>query len=221
MTLPRVPETALIEDKEEINSWNIINRTLIDTSFAEWFKFRKDKSGTIVNLGCGIANLEIALLDQIYDLKFLSVDGSAGMIEVAKQNIHNNGLDDNVTLKNCMIEDVGHIPDCKTVISHGVLHHFEDPYQFWNAAIKIPKSGGILMIMDLIRPNTDEEVEEIISEWGQNNSEYIDSLRRSLHAAFTEDEIKEQLNSLGLEHQVLSFSGPDAGNLMMISVTTK
>lgn len=221
MTLPRVPEPALIEDHNEIDSWAEINRNFIHTAFVEWFKFRKDKSGIIVNLGCGTANLEVALLDQMHDLKFLSVDGSKGMIESAKQTIKNNGIEDNVTLKHCMIEDVGYIDECKTVISHGVLHHFTDPYKFWNAAKIIPKSEGKIMVMDLIRPDTQDELNEIVSSWGQNNDEYIDSLRRSLHAAFTEEEVCEQLTNLNLDHEVLSFKGVNNGNLMLIAATIK
>jgi len=219
--ITRIPEPALIENKNEIDSWAMINRNLVNTSFSEWFKFRKNKEGIIVNLGCGVANLEVTLLDVIDDLHFLSVDGSKGMIETARQTIKSNGIEDYVTLKNIMIEDVGYVENCNTVISHGVLHHFEDPTVFWNSASKIPEAGGIIMVMDLLRPNTEEELENIVAEWGQDNEEYIDSLRRSLYAAFTEQEVREQLTNLEMEHEVLTFEGADSGNLMMISAKVK
>jgi len=56
---------------------------------------------------------------------------------------------------------------------------------------------------------------------GSRQREYIDSLRRSLYAAFTEQEVREQLTNLEMEHEVLTFEGADSGNLMMISAKVK
>ena len=217
--ITRICEPALMEDEAQVKSWNNAHRKFSIGGFVEWFKHRKDRSGIIVDVGCGTGALGIELLTEFPKIKIKGFDGSALMIQYAKENIKNNNLEHAYEVECTMIEDVAPIKDCKTIVSLGVLHHFEDPIIFWNSLKQISSAPGVCwMILDIVRPNSESEVEEIIATVETKSAEYTNDLRNSLYAAFTVDEVKNQLTSLNLIYDIDVHFNPIAGELMMIQV---
>lgn len=217
--IPRICEPALMEDESQVKAWNNAHRKFSIGGFVEWFKHRKDTSGTIVDVGCGTGALGIEMLSVFPKIKIKGFDGSALMIEYAKENIKNNNLEHVYEVECSMIEDIAPIEDCKTIISLGVLHHFEDPVIFWNSLKRISSMPGTCwMILDIVRPENESEVDEILATIKNKSFEYENDLRNSLYAAFTVDEVKTQLTELNLTYDIDAHVNPIAGELMMVQV---
>jgi 2-polyprenyl-3-methyl-5-hydroxy-6-metoxy-1,4-benzoquinol methylase len=218
--IDRICESQLMEKEEQVISWNNAHRHYIVRGFVEWFRYRKDKSGIIVDAGCGTGLLGVELLSEFPELKIKAYDGSELMIKYANENIKKNNLENSYEASLSMIEDIGPIDDCKTIISMGVLHHYEDPMIFWNSLKSISsKPGSVWMIIDLVRPESRDELNEILyTIETKSSSTYIDDLKKSLYAAFSKQEVEDQLSSLGLPYRITKNINPIAGELMLIQV---
>lgn len=219
--MDRVLEESLMVNKDQVEAWNSAHRQFTIDGFVEWFKHRKDKQGLIVDIGCGTGTLAFSLLDEFPNLKIKGFDGSPAMIDYAERTIKEKSLEDSYSVECKMIEDIEPIPECKTIISLGVLHHFADPIVFWKSLDRISPPGSVWMILDIHRAKDENEINEIIevvSGTNKNNQLYIDDLANSLRAAFTEQEIRDQLSSLGLRFNIDLHINPVAGEIMMIQV---
>jgi hypothetical protein len=80
-----------------------------------------------------------------------------------------------------------------------MLHHLHDPFVLWNL-IKTAKNNPAVFIMDLMRPESDEQVYKLVEEYASNEPLILKKdFRNSLKAAFTPDEVVSQLKTAGLE----------------------
>jgi 2-polyprenyl-3-methyl-5-hydroxy-6-metoxy-1,4-benzoquinol methylase len=143
------------------------------------------------------------------------------MIELAQKNLEDANLTESVKLQNVMIQDVGPIPDVKTVISLGVLHHFENPNEFWESIIRITDgTPSVAMVLDLVRPEEEWVIDELEALFKDTHPElYVQDTLNSLRAAFTEEEVRNQLSQLELNHDIKVHINPATGaELMLIQV---
>ena len=87
------------------------------------------------------------------------------------------------------------------VVCTGALHHFHDPMVLWNTIRDVSGDGTRVLIQDLTRPESREAAQALVDRYAGGEPEI---LRRdyfqSLLAAFTPDEIRDQLRRVGFEH---------------------
>jgi len=90
------------------------------------------------------------------------------------------------------------------IISNSLVHHLPNPYKFWYALKHLAKPGSPVFVMDLLRPETTEEAQELVDQYAANEPE---QLRRdfynSLLAAFTEDEVAACLAEMNLSRLLI------------------
>jgi hypothetical protein len=74
-----------------------------------------------------------------------------------------------------------------------------DPYLFWNEVVRLGKPGGVVLIMDLFRPESPKRAHEIVEQYSGSEAPVLkEDFFNSLCAAFTLREIRHQLRSRGL-----------------------
>jgi hypothetical protein len=82
----------------------------------------------------------------------------------------------------------------------GALHHFHDPMVLWSCIRDVAGDGGRVLVQDLIRPASRDAARALVDRYAEGEPEI---LRRdyfqSLLAAFTLDEIRDQLHRVGFE----------------------
>lgn len=182
--------------QEQCSAFDTAPRKILRDIFLKYIKKSIIIESNVIDLGCGPADYIIELCKENPDIKITGVDGSAEMIAIAQQAVYSSNLIDQIFLKNSMFENINEKYD--TVISTNTLHHSSDPNEFWKIIKKI--SNKNLFVLDLLRPDTEKEVEKIIELHAANtNLYYQKDFRNSLKAAFTLQEIKKQLieNNLG------------------------
>ena len=85
------------------------------------------------------------------------------------------------------------------LVSNSALHHFHDPYKFWDALKKIGKKKCIHIHRDLIRPASIKKALEIKEKYLSTSPDILKKdFYASLKASFTVDEVNEQLVNAGL-----------------------
>ena len=93
------------------------------------------------------------------------------------------------------------------VISRYMLHHIHNPIIFWREIKRLVKFGGVVYVMDLIRPGSPEDARKIVEEVaGKEDHILKEDFYNSLCAAFTPEEVIKQLTKAGLNLSVEKVS---------------
>ena len=164
-------------------------------------RFPRFISGKVIDLGCGPADVTVRFVKAFPGVTALGVDGSEAMLEFGRRRIHEDGLDLRITLENRYLPDaVLEKRKFDAVISNSLLHHFADAVSFWRTAALCAKPGAPVLVVDLLRPLDHETALRLVN---QNAPDAPPVLQRdfvaSLHAAYTVEEVQQQLRDAGLK----------------------
>jgi len=163
-------------------------------------RFPQFAGGHVVDLGCGAADVTIRFAKAFPQITALGVDGSEAMLRFRRMKVHAAGLDDRITL------DSRYLPDealererFDAVICNSLLHHFADPLELWQTAARCARPGAPVFMVDLLRPADAETAKRYVDELAKDAPPVLQrDFLASLHAAYTLDEVRNQLNAAGL-----------------------
>lgn len=176
----------------------------------------------VIDLGCGPALIPILLCecvaqldsDDIRQLEVMGVDNCVEMLEIARIEIELAGRLREIQLQQIDLNDPEALQTnlANTVICNTVLHHLDDPSTALRLAIRALRPGGRLFIRDLVRPETDADVERLVVLHG--GSARVDAsgvsppqlLRQSLHASLTLAEIRGLVSDLGIDADCVNMT---------------
>ena len=156
--------------------------------------------GHVLDLGCGTGDVTVRFAQAFPAVTVLGVDGSDAMLAFARQRVHEEGLETRVRLEKHYLPDASlEKQDCDAVISNSLLHHVQDPVALWRTAAKCVRPNSPVLVVDLLRPADPETVIRLVNQHAEDAPSL---LRRdfiaSLHAAYTLDEVRQQLIAAGL-----------------------
>jgi ubiquinone/menaquinone biosynthesis C-methylase UbiE len=163
---------------------------------------------TAVDIGCGPGDVMIRLARALPDLEVVAIDGSAPMITLARGAVLGAGLGDRITLVQGYVPGVAldaHSFDA--VLSKDLLHHVPDPSSLWKEIARLARPGAVVYVMDLVRPATHEDAARIVDRVAAREDPILrEDFFNSLCAAFTVDELREQVAGAGLRLEVRQVS---------------
>jgi len=162
----------------------------------------------VIDIGCGPADVDIRIARIKPDIEIIAVDGSEQMIKIAQQAVKG------AEFEQLIMPKLGYIPGLPisqhtfdAILSKDLLHHLPDPSVLWNEAKRLGKSGAAIYVMDLFRPRTQEDARQIVEKVAANGPTILkQDFFNSLCAAFTSEEVEEQLRAAGLRLQVAKVS---------------
>lgn len=208
--MDRILEPELMDDPKQAKAYAQADFEEENQGFVERFKeyFPEFTQGTVLDLGCGPADIPIRFAKVYPDCQVIGIDASAPMIQLGEQAVKDAGLTDRITLRCERIDDVAGARIADAAISNSLLHHLSNPLQFWQKIRQLVKPGAPVLVMDLLRPDSPEAAQAIVDQYAVNEP---DILRRdfynSLLAAFTEDEIGSQLARMNLTRLLIDIPG--------------
>jgi ubiquinone/menaquinone biosynthesis C-methylase UbiE len=165
-----------------------------------------DRLGAIVDLGCGPGDIDIRLARAAPGAAITAVDGSRPMIALAERAVRAAGLERRITLLHGRLPGLA-LASADAVISKDLLHHLPDPSVLWNEVVRLVRRDGAVYVMDLVRPSTPDEARRIVEAVaGQEDAILRQDFFNSLCAAFTVDEMREQLRAANLPLGVAQIS---------------
>jgi ubiquinone/menaquinone biosynthesis C-methylase UbiE len=198
--MERVLEPEVMDTWEESVEYDAMDFTDVNTAFAERAIALGPASGLVWDAGTGTARIPILLCQRQPQWKITATDLSRNMLMIGEKNVELAGLQAQITLE---YVDAKQLPypsqQFDMVISNSLVHHLPDPLPFLQELKRVLRSGGAVLLRDLLRPEHETIVEALVSGIGTEYNDHQRQLfRDSLGAAFRLDEIRELLQQAGL-----------------------
>ena len=205
----RIPEPELMEEMEQARAYAEADFNDPHNMFVDEFRrrFGAFPSGTVLDMGCGTADISCRFARAFPEAEIHGIDGSAAMLEFAERAVAAQGLEHRITLFLLAIP----APELPLerydgIIINSLLHHLPAPEVMWQTIEKAAKPGAPVFVMDLIRPDTKAEALNIVETYSGNEPEILKrDFFNSLLAAYRPDEIREQLFQAGLDYLSLEI----------------
>lgn len=191
----RILEPEVMDDEEEAKEYEQMDFTEVNTDFA----LLASKLGNerekikVLDIGTGTGQIPLILADFRPQWQITAIDLAASMLKIAEKQIREKNKSSQITLE---LVDGKKTPYADSsfdlVISNSVIHHIPQPMVLLREINRILKPKGVVLLRDLFRPESEEEIERIVEEANLDYSPRQKQLfKDSLHAALTVNEIKD------------------------------
>jgi ubiquinone/menaquinone biosynthesis C-methylase UbiE len=203
--MERILEPELMDDEQQSVAYaeadfSTSNQLFVDSLVRDFPAHLR----TVVDIGCGPADVVIRLAKAAPAASITALDGSAPMIALARTAARAAGVDDRLTLVYTRIP--GPPPASRSfdaVLSKDLLHHLPDPAMLWNEVKRLGRPGAAVYVMDLVRPESEDAARAMVEEGAGSEDPILQrDFYNSLLAAFTMDEVRSQLSAAGLDMTV-------------------
>jgi ubiquinone/menaquinone biosynthesis C-methylase UbiE len=206
--LTRVPEPEVMDDPAHARAYSEADFSGPHGAFVDefWRRFPEltTRSFDGIDLGCGPADVTVRFARAHPHARVVGIDASEPMLELGRERVVSEGLDDRVALER------GHLPDVDlpsttfdAVVSNSLLHHLADPADLWSTVALVARPGAAVFVMDLCRPVSDADVEALVDRYASDEPDLLrHDFRASLRAAYRPDEVAAQLTAASLSFDV-------------------
>ena len=207
--MERTLEPELMEDEQQALAYakadfSTSNQWYVDHLLADY----PEDLSRVLDIGCGPGDVMLRLATARPGVRITAIDGSGAMIGLARNAARGTQRDQRITLLQ------GRIPGLPleersfdAILSKDLLHHLPDPMVLWAEAQRLGRSGAVVYVMDLIRPDTSEAARTIVETVAGDELPVLkEDFYASLCAAFTLDEVKGQVKRSGLPLAVTRVS---------------
>ena len=201
--IPRVLEPEAMETAEEVRQYDAMDHSAVNSRFVGDFLSIHGpcRGGEILDVGTGTARIPIALAEADHQALVLAVDLSETMLDQAEVNIADAGLSERVRTHQgdakALLDTFGR-GVFEGVISNTIIHHIPDPLPALETMARLVAPGGTLMVRDLARPESLEEIARLSSTYAAGETPSARALfEASLNAALTLEEIRALIGDLG------------------------
>ncbi|MEY3964546.1 MAG: hypothetical protein RLZZ106_1801, partial [Cyanobacteriota bacterium] len=153
----------------------------------------------LVDLGCGPGNISFRLAERYSGAAVLGIDGAAAMLAPALQQLAEHPhLQGRLGFEQVCLPAADLPGGYTAVVSNSLLHHLHDPQVLWRSVAQLAGPGACVYVKDLRRPATPQAALALQQLYLADapavlQHDYI----ASLHAAFTPDEVQQQLQRQG------------------------
>ncbi len=195
--MERIPEPELMEDPAQALAYARADFADVNQGFVDRFRAGHPElvQGRVLDLGCGPADIPIRLARAAPGLRVTAVDGSEAMLAQARKTVTEAGAAASVHLVRARVPILPlRRASFDAIISNSLLHHLNDPREFWREVLRVGRPGAWLMVMDLFRPDSPEQAREIVEAAAADEDPILkQDFFHSLLAAFTVEEVRAQL----------------------------
>jgi ubiquinone/menaquinone biosynthesis C-methylase UbiE len=202
--MKRIPEPELMDSKAQAAAYAETDFSEPHDAFVQHFqnRFPDFREGTVLDLGCGTADVIIRFAQHYSSAHITGIDGSRAMLEIGRKDLSSRGFHNNVFLKQCRLTDEKLCAvKFNAVISNSLLHHLEDPSVLWNTVRTCGLHSSPVFIMDLLRPDDENTARNLVHEYASDAPALLqEDFYSSLCAAYTLDEIKDQLTAAAMDY---------------------
>lgn len=201
--MERVLEPEAMDSCEESEAYDAMDHTEVNIAFVERVVELGANGGRFLDIGTGTAEIPIRLSRRLPTLEIIGIDLSSSMLELGNSHVTEAGLSDRITLAQADAKDLPYPSQFfDGVLSNSILHHIPDPLPMLREVSRIIRPDGLILIRDLIRPESSENALHLVERYAEGATPYQKKLfYDSFLAAFTIPEINGmlvQVNLLGI-----------------------
>jgi ubiquinone/menaquinone biosynthesis C-methylase UbiE len=241
--LTRVLEPELMDTPEEARDYDAMDHSSVNVRFCEDLMSNgeigfADSSGkrsaspigaSVLDVGTGTALIPIELCRRLSNVHVVAVDLAEHMLALAKKNVARAGLQDRVMLEKVDAKSMPYENESfATTVSNSIVHHIPDPRAVLSEMNRVTMHGGLIFIRDLARPESDTEVDRLVTLYGgeppadpsqkESFENQRELFRASIKTALTIDEVAAMAKECGMasdavrmtsdRHWTLAFRKP-------------
>ncbi len=219
--MQRYPEPELMNAPDQVIAYSDADFSSGDHSVIERLSQLMEQAlpvvpeaALILDLGCGPGNISERLAVRWPLSNVIGLDGASSMIGMANQRLSDlcpaikNLSYLLVDLGHCCLGDIPQINGASVIVSNSFLHHLHNPQSLWMAVKQIAEPNALILHRDLRRPFNEQEVDALCALYVSHAPTILQrDFRASLIAAFTTDEVRDQLDQAGLGHFTVTEIG--------------
>ena len=150
--MKRVLEPEVMDDPEQAVAYARADFSSSNQMFVDGLLARRGPELlTVLDVGCGPADIPIRLAKAKPSIHIMAVDASDVMVRVAEETVQKAGLERRITITK------GRIPglqpkagDFDAIVSKDLLHHLPDPMVFWDEVKALARSRTVVYVLSLI-----------------------------------------------------------------------
>ncbi len=211
--MERITEAELMDNTEQAAAYAAADFSAAHDLFVQQFQqvfadIPDYYNDVMLDLGCGNCDVTRRMARAYADAGFHALDGAAAMLQQAEQQNRDAGLQTRIKLIESRLPQPA-LPQSQyhVIFSNSLLHHLHDPQVLWQTIHQHAKPYAHVFVMDLLRPKDEATVKFLVSEYASNEPEILQTdFAHSLRAAFTEQEVQQQLEQVGLALKVATIS---------------
>jgi ubiquinone/menaquinone biosynthesis C-methylase UbiE len=206
MPMKRIPEPELMDTEEQAQAYAAADFSDAHESYVNLFEEtfpNRPRKATVLDLGCGPADVTVRFATANPGYTFHAVDGSAAMLRCARQALRRRrALAKRIQLVEGFVPGAP-IPrkNYDVILSNNFLHHLHDPKVLWESVHRYAKKGALIFVTDLFRPANRARAKSLVRKYSRAEPLILKrDFYNSLLAAFTISEIQGQLAASQLDH---------------------
>jgi ubiquinone/menaquinone biosynthesis C-methylase UbiE len=200
----RIPECSPLEDESLTEYYSRMAKRYMRFPIKRVLsriKAQGVEKGFALDIGTGPGIFPLGIAESLPEMEFLGIDLSPAMIQTARANAKERGLEDRVHFQ---IGSAYALPlkdkSVDLVLCVQTMHHLEDPLAFFNEAARVLRQGGKCVIVDFRRdaPKSLAIFFNLLWRLVMREKRAQDGLWNSLKASFSLEECKEMLRRSNL-----------------------
>ncbi|AFY93804.1 class I SAM-dependent methyltransferase [Chamaesiphon minutus] len=198
--MDRILEPEVMDTWQEATAYDAMDFTAVNTAFATDAIALDPDAVKVLDLGTGTARIPILMCQQRPQYLFTAIDLAQSMLIIGHRNVEEAKLTQRIRLERVDSKRMPY-PDLEfdLVISNSLVHHLPEPLSFFQEIKRLIKPDGAILIRDLIRPENDRIVNELVAKFGGDYDDRQQQLfQDSLKAALTLTEVQELIDRAGL-----------------------
>lgn len=206
--MDRILEPEVMDTWLEATAYDAMDFVAVNTLFATDAIALDPHAIKILDVGTGTARIPILMCQHQPQYLITGIDLAQSMLIIGQRNVAEAGLTQRIRLEQVDSKKMPY-PDLEfdMLISNSLAHHLPDPLSFFVEIKRLVRPGGAILIRDLIRPENDIIVNNLVAQIGGNYDAHQQQLfHDSLKAALTLAEVQELIDRVGLPQVNLTQS---------------
>jgi ubiquinone/menaquinone biosynthesis C-methylase UbiE len=206
--MDRILEPEVMDTWLEATAYDAMDFGVVNTAFAVDAIALDANAIKVLDIGTGTARIPILMCQQKPQYLITGVDLAQSMLIIGRRNVEAAGLNQRIRLERVDSKRMPY-PDLEfdLLISNSLVHHLPNPLSFFEELKRLVRPGGSMLIRDLIRPENDAIVNDLVANIGGEYDRHQQQLfHDSLKAALTLAEVREFIDRVGLPNVKLTQS---------------
>jgi ubiquinone/menaquinone biosynthesis C-methylase UbiE len=205
MSIDRVLEVEVMDTPQEALDYNRMDHSQVNQLFASDLRAAGFIGGDVLDVGTGTALIPVEICRQAkahplsQRMRIMAIDLAVEMLNLARYNIEIAGVRETVQLSQVDAKQMPFSSEMfDAVISNSIIHHIPEPARVIAECSRVLRPGGLMFIRDLMRPETEEQVQQFVQLYtGNENAHSQQMFGDSLRAALTLVEIRQLVAAVG------------------------
>ncbi|PSB56850.1 class I SAM-dependent methyltransferase [Chamaesiphon polymorphus] len=204
--MDRILEPEVMDTWQEATAYDAMDFTAVNMAFATDAIALDPNAVKILDVGTGTARIPILMCQQRSQYLITGIDLAQSMLILGQRNVEEANLSQRIRLERVDSKRMPY-PDLEydMIVSNSLVHHLPDPLSFFGEVKRLVRLDGAILIRDLIRPESERIVDELIAKFGGDyDTQQQQLFRDSLKAALTLAEVRELCDRVGFKQVNIS-----------------